>query len=182
MHYIAEAKRKTNVAEYLLYMWQMEDLLRGLDFDFETLETRILSGIEEEQQRRESAVWFAGLIKAMKTQGLQTSGHLSETYELISELQLLQHTLSTVIGDAEFKKILTKVQPLLAEFRTKTDKVPKSDIETALTAMYGYLSLKLASKKVSDETEEAVKVFGAYLAHLSKAYRDMKSGQLPMNN
>ena len=182
MHYIAEAKRKTNVAEYLLYMWQMEDLLRGLDFDFEALESSVLSGIEDEEQRRASAIWFADLIKAMKTQDLKTSGHLGETYDLISELQLLQHTLSTVIGDVEFKKILTKVQPLLAEFRTKTDKIPKSDIETALTAMYGYLSLKLASKKVSEETEAAVKVFGAYLAHLSKAYRDMKSGELPMNN
>ena len=33
--YIASKKRKENIAEYLLYMWQIEDLIRayGLDID-----------------------------------------------------------------------------------------------------------------------------------------------------
>lgn len=182
MRHIAEAKKKTNIAEYLLYMWQMEDLIRGLKFDFEAIEHAVLAGVEDGQQRRESSVWFADLLKRMKTQRLTAGGHLEETYEIIGELQLLQHTLSTVLGDAAFKKVLTEVQPLLAEFRTKTDKVPMSDIETALTAVYGYLSLKLAGKKVTSETESAVKIFTTYLAHLSRGYREMKSGQLPLNN
>ncbi len=182
MRHIAEAKKKTNIAEYLLYMWQMEDLIRGLKFDFKALEQSVLAGIDDEEQRRESAVWFADLMKQMQTQQLKTGGHLEETYEILGELQFLGHTLSTVVGDAAFKKVVAEVQPLLAEFRTKTDKVPMSDIETALTAVYGYLSLKLAGKEVTSETESAVKVFTTYLAHLSRGYREMKSGRLPMNN
>ena len=30
---VAEQKRKENVAEYILYMWQIEDTIRALDFD-----------------------------------------------------------------------------------------------------------------------------------------------------
>ena len=30
--YIAQSKRKENIAEYILYLWQLEDLLRALQF------------------------------------------------------------------------------------------------------------------------------------------------------
>ena len=29
---IAQAKRRENIAEYILYLWQLEDLLRALHF------------------------------------------------------------------------------------------------------------------------------------------------------
>ena len=34
---IARQKRKENIAEYLLYMWQVEDLIRANKFDIHTL-------------------------------------------------------------------------------------------------------------------------------------------------
>lgn len=182
MRHIAEAKRKENIVEYLLYMWQMEDLLRGVEFDLMALEERFLNALESEQQQREAMAWFSLLIRDMKSAKAETSGHSAESYELISELNLLQNTLITVIDDEAFKKIFTEVQPVLQEFRAKTDKLPKSDVETALTAMYGYLTLRLAAKEISPETQAALNLFGKYLGYLAKAYRDMKSGKLPLNN
>ena len=32
---IARRKRKENIAEYLLYMWQVEDLIRANNFDMD---------------------------------------------------------------------------------------------------------------------------------------------------
>ena len=40
---VAEQKRKENVAEYILYMWQIEDTIRALDFDL----TRITEYVHE---------------------------------------------------------------------------------------------------------------------------------------
>ena len=31
--FVAKQKRHENIAEYLLYMWQVEDILRALHFD-----------------------------------------------------------------------------------------------------------------------------------------------------
>jgi len=37
---IAQAKRKENIAEYILYLWQLEDLLRALQFSPEAIYSR----------------------------------------------------------------------------------------------------------------------------------------------
>lgn len=182
MQYIADSKRKENIIEYLLYMWQMEDLLRAVGLDLQALDAQVLSSIDDLGQRTKEKAWFAVIAREMEAKGLQTSGHLPETYDIIGELQLLQHTLTTVIRDEKVVKAVREVAPVLAELRTKGDKLPKSDIETALTAMYGYLTLKLAGKKISPETQTAVQVIGRYFGLLASSYRDMKSGKLPLNN
>ena len=33
--FIAEQKKRDNIAEYLLYMWQLEDILRAYVLDFD---------------------------------------------------------------------------------------------------------------------------------------------------
>ena len=35
---IAQQKRKENIAEYLLYLWQVEDLLRACHLDIDTVD------------------------------------------------------------------------------------------------------------------------------------------------
>lgn len=35
---VAREKRKKNVAEYVLYMWQVEDTIRAFNFNINTLE------------------------------------------------------------------------------------------------------------------------------------------------
>lgn len=182
MRHIAEKKRGENIVEYLLFLWQMEDLLRGVDFEMAALESGVLAEIDDEKLKSQSIDWFIALDKAMQANNAKTSGHTTETYDILAELSVLQHTLLSVLDDAPFKKLFNKVQPLLIEFRAKGDKLPKGDVETALTAMYGYLTLRLSGQAISEETQEALDAFSAYLRHLAKAYRDMKRGILPMNN
>ena len=38
---IARRKRKENIAEYLLYMWQVEDLIRANNFDMDSITARL---------------------------------------------------------------------------------------------------------------------------------------------
>ncbi len=182
MRHIAEAKRKENIVEYLLYLWQMEDLLRGVALDVQMLDAHVFSTISDEELRAESKAWFTLMARELKAQNAEKSGHTAESAEIISELALLQHTLLTVLANDTFRKIYAEAVPLLTEFRGISDKLPKSDVETALTALYGALVLRLAGKGISPETKKALDVFSAFLRYLAGAYRDMKSGQLPMNN
>ncbi len=182
MFKIAEEKRRQNIAEYLLFVWQMEDLLRGLDFDMKRLVDEILASIDDEDELGENIGWFQKMINSMKSSRLQVSGHLPETYEILNELQLLQHTLLNVLGDPNFTKYHAAAKPVIEEFRLKAEQIPRGDIETALTAVYGILTLKLAGKEISAETKEAVSTLTAYLAQLARSYHSMKRGQLPLNN
>ncbi len=182
MQHIAAQKKRENIAEYLIFMWQMEDLLRGVDFNVEKLNESILTSIEDETQREESRRWFEKLAAEMRDDKATVSGHHRDTYEVLAELHLLHHTMLTVINDEHFRNAYFAAKPLLEEFRLKADKIPKGEVETALTATYGFLTLRLAGKKISEETSAAVRTIAEYLAQLAAAYRDLHAGKLPMNN
>jgi len=178
MYAIAQIKKKENISEYLLFLWQMEDLLRGIDFDPERLEEEVLTAISDEEERRRTEEWLNSISDTMKKEGLRVSGHYHETYEVLNEMAMLQNTLISVIRSAPFKKAYEAAKPYLAEFREKGEKLPKSDIETALTALYGVLTLRLAQKEVSPETTEAIEYITDYVRELTKAYHLMKEGRL----
>ena len=40
---IAKQKRKENIAEYLLYMWQIEDLIRANNFDMDLIRRTVIA-------------------------------------------------------------------------------------------------------------------------------------------
>ncbi len=182
MLHIAKEKKSENIAEYLLFMWQMEDLLRGVQFDILKIDEQILGDMEDEEMRNENLVWFSKLAKEMGAEGVEVSGHHHETTELIGELMLVQQALLTTIDDKAFKKAYADAKPFLDEFKLKTDKIPRNDIETALTAVYGVLTLKLAKKTISPETRAAVDKFTAYIRSLTRAYHLMAAGKLPLKN
>lgn len=182
MLHIAKEKKAENIAEYLLFMWQMEDLLRGVEFDIMKIDEQILGEMENDEMRNENLVWFSKLAKDMRDEKLEVSGHHHESTEILGELMLVQQTLLTTIDDKSFKKAYAEAKPFLAEFKLKTDKIPRNDIETALTAIYGVLTLKLAKKTISPETRAAVDKFSTYIRLLTRAYHLMLAGKLPMKN
>ncbi|NJM15399.1 MAG: DUF4924 family protein [Bacteroidales bacterium] len=49
---IAKEKRNENVAEYILYMWQLEDLLRGCNFDINIVEREIVENLRLAKNKR----------------------------------------------------------------------------------------------------------------------------------
>ena len=178
MYAIAQQKKKENISEYLLFLWQMEDLLRGINFDPQRLEDEVLSAIKSEEERRRTEKWLMEMAAMMKKEGLEVSGHHYETYEVLNELAMLQNTLISILKNAPFIKAYDAAKPVLGEFREKGEKIPKSDIETALTALYGLLTLRLARKEVSPETQEAMEPITNYVRELTKAYHLMKEGRL----
>ena len=50
---IALEKRKENIAEYILYLWQVEDILRAMQFSPEAIYTTLVDKVEgaDEQQK-----------------------------------------------------------------------------------------------------------------------------------
>jgi len=44
---IAQEKKKTNLAEYILYMWQVEDIIRAYQFDITKIEENIIKQFQQ---------------------------------------------------------------------------------------------------------------------------------------
>ena len=43
---IASQKKKENIAEYLLYMWQIEDIIRAYGLDIEQIQKHIINSYD----------------------------------------------------------------------------------------------------------------------------------------
>ena len=72
---IAQALKEKNIAEYLLYMWQVEDLIRANGCDIDRLKANVISRFPEEE-RPALEEWYANLCDMMRAEGVTGRGHL----------------------------------------------------------------------------------------------------------
>lgn len=174
---LAEKKRRQSIAEYVLFMWQMEDLVRAVHFDASRLEDFIKAYIPGPEVFEEEKLWFAELMQRMRLERIEKRGHLSDLQELVFEMNFLHGTLLTIIKDKTYSELHRQAQPFLVEYAERSDGKSSSEVESALVALYGLLLLRLRKEPVSQETEEAMKAFSAMLARLSYHYRKMKDSE-----
>ena len=92
---IAQEIRKTNIAEYILYMWQVEDLLRACSFNPENIENKLVQRFKaDEDISREIADWYKNLAMMMENiqkvrKAAQASYNTSAT-QFAASMQYLQ--------------------------------------------------------------------------------------------
>ncbi|MEM9022287.1 MAG: DUF4924 family protein [Bacteroidota bacterium] len=175
--FIAREKKRSNIAEYVLYMWQIEDLIRSCQFDREVIAQRVIAGFDyPEEQKQQLAEWYDLLIKKMQDQEIVHQGHLKELRDLLNELMYLHMTLLNTIKDENYAQLYQQALPNINALREKSN-AEFHEIETCFNGVYGYLVLKLRQSNVTKDTTEAVASFTQLLAYLSGKYREMKAGK-----
>ena len=67
---IAQSRRKENIAEYILYLWQIEDLLRALQFSPEAIYSQFVAprNLPEEQQNI-MLLWYMDIVGLLREEG-----------------------------------------------------------------------------------------------------------------
>ena len=60
--FISKQLKQQNIAEYLIYMWQVEDLIRAYGCDLERIREQLVLRFPAEQQG-ELAQWYEDLMK-----------------------------------------------------------------------------------------------------------------------
>lgn len=84
---IASQKRKENIAEYLLYMWQIEDIIRAYKLDIDTIDEQIVSKYNvPDDKKKEIREWYESLVDMMRREGVVESGHLQLNKNVIIDL------------------------------------------------------------------------------------------------
>ena len=88
---IALSKRKENIAEYILYIWQIEDILRALQFSPEAIYSTLVAKLEgvDEQQRENIFNWYMQIVELLQKEGKGEKGHIDHTLHLIADLHNL---------------------------------------------------------------------------------------------
>lgn len=83
--YISQQLKQQNIAEYLLYMWQVEDLIRANGFDIERIKKNIVEPYPSlsEEQKKALIQWYADLINMMHDEGVMEKGHIQINKNII---------------------------------------------------------------------------------------------------
>lgn len=173
----ALAKKQENIAEYVLYMFQVEDVIRANRFDIESLTYSYIKAIVDDEEKLPAVIdWYADLIKKMHIEGVQAKGHVQEVKDVIIELFYLHNSLLNISKDKAYEAIYQKALPYLQEFSQKADGTVFNDIELCFNALYGKLMLKMQKKTISPETEQAMQAFSQLLAFLAARYKQARTG------
>ena len=177
--YIARQLKEKNVAEYLLYMWQVEDLIRANRLEIEELKTNYISRFNPSpEQEKEMTEWYTNLIEMMRSEQVQDRGHLQINKNIIIlltdlHLQLLNSPKFPFYSAAYYKAL-----PYIVEIRARNDNRDLPELESCFEILYGVMLLKMQKKAVSADTQKAVADISKLLGMLSDYYMQDKQGHL----
>lgn len=147
--------KKENIAEYILYLWQMEDYLRAFP------------------QQANAAQELHDLNEMMHREGIIKCGHLQLAQNALSELEEIHTRL--LQEDAIYRANIIRLTPSLNLLKAKTDKPTMSDIEACLLLLYQIMLLRLQKREITPETANVQQQATRLLQFLSKIYYDHKT-------
>lgn len=181
--FIAQKKLQENVAEYILYMYQIEDVIRSFDFDLDKIMANYVSPqLPDASFHSQYRQWYGDLIQQMKNQKLEKKGHLYLIQEVMIELSYLHNTLLNMANDEKYKTLYDAAIEHIDSFRDKSNLKDKNHIEIMFHALYMKLLLKLQKKEISAESEESFDAMRICVAYLTRAFHQMKRGELTFFN
>lgn len=176
----ASALKKENIAEYLLYMWQIENLIRAYGLDIDRIEKELVDrypGLDD-RGRRELLGWYESLVDMMRREEKATSGHLQINTNTLDSLRELHRKLLASPGFPAYAGEYYKTLPFIVELRAKAGDNPKDEIETCFDALYGLMMLRLQKKEVTDETARAAAQISKFIATLAAYYKKDYNNEL----
>ena len=173
---IAEQKRKENIAEYLIYMYQVEDMIRANKLDLDSIDQTLISKFEVSYElKREMREWYKTLITMMREEQKEQAGHLNILGNTAEQLSEMHHQILNQGIDMAYKGTYEKAKAHIEALRMRSGHNKESDIQVALNGLYGLLILKLKKTVITQETTRAFDTIRELVAELSSRYMEANS-------
>lgn len=175
--YIAKELRKKSIAEYLLYMWQMEDLIRAYGCHLPLIQREYIAKFANytDEQKEEETDWFGNLIRMMNEEGCREQGHLQINKVILQDMVDLHQRLLQSDKFPYYNAQYYKVLPFIVELRSRNKRggaatEEESEIETCMDALYGKMMLQLQHKEITPATQAALREITTFIGMLSDYY------------
>ena len=178
---IAQALKEKNIAEYLLYMWQVEDLIRANGCDIDRMKANVISRFPEEE-RPALEEWYANLCDMMRAEGVSGRGHLQINRNVILNLTELHGALLASTKYPFYNAAYFKALPFIVELRQRNGHKEEPELETCFEALYGVLLLRLQKKEISAGTAKAMEAISSFVSLLANYYDKDRKGELKLDD
>ena len=175
----ASQKRKENIAEYLLYMWQIEDLIRANGLDIDKIRANVLERYNlDAATLRQMEQWYESLIDMMRREEVVESGHLQINRNTLGDLADLSRRLLADSRYADYSKAFYDALPVIVELRSRSGEHPAGEVETCFNALYAMLLMRMKKQDISAATTDALAKITRMTALLAAYYHRDERGEL----
>ena len=179
--FVSQELRKKNIAEYLLYMWQVEDIIRAYGCSLNRIRKEYIERFDyDDEQKEEMTDWYGDLVRMMNQEGCRESGHLQVNKVVMMQLVELNAQLLASTKFPFYNSEYYRVLPYIVELRNKGKKKEENEVETCFDALYGVMMLRLQKKDISPDTTHAIKEITTFIGMLNDYYFKDKAGELEL--
>jgi hypothetical protein len=173
---IAKQKRRENIAEYILYLWQIEDLLRALNFDEQQICKTLVEPLQiDEITKKQALAWYMGIVQLLQFEKKLQNGHTSHSLHLIADMNEIHNFL--LQGDENYINLYETAKPAISDFSKKMGNSNANELELCFHALYARMLLSMKNMKISEETQQAIGDISKMIACLSAKYLRYEKGE-----
>ena len=179
---IAQAKRKENIAEYILYLWQLEDLLRAMQLSPEAIYSQLVAPREVPQQRKDEILaWYLDLAELLRKEGKEQSGHLDHTLHLIGDMHNLHlQLLRNPVGE-HYRATFARLEPELPKLRALLRHDDMSDTEIEFRALYAAMLYRIKGDAArASAIGDTIELVSPVVGELAAMYGKVERGEIDL--
>lgn len=178
---IAQKKRKENIAEYILYLWQLEDLLRAVQFSPEAIYSALIKPRELKVEEQQTLLaWYMDIAQLLAEEKKEEKGHLTHTLHLIRDLHDMHLRLLNIPEGMAYRAKFALLEPHLATLRTIYKESKASDTELCFRALYATMLYRI--KGEGDQVvADTLEVVSPVIATLADFYHKVERGEIALD-
>ena len=179
---IAKAKRRENIAEYILYLWQLEDLLRALQFSPEAIYSTLIAPRKDiaEEQKHIFLMWYLYLATLLQQEGKQDKRHLEHTLHLIQDLHDLHLQLLKLPVGEHYRTTYARLEPELPRLRAVIGNPGMSDTELCFRALYAAMLYRIKGEGNKSAVTDTLEFISPVIAELADIYGKVERGEIDL--
>ena len=156
--FIAQKLRNQSISAYLIYMYQVEDLVRAYGLDANRITAEYLPHFGyDEKQLQQASEWYESLARMMHEEGKEESGHVRVVQNTLDLLEDRHRELLADNDEHEYRAAYYKALPHIVALRTQGNNKDKQEMENCIDALYGATLLRMQGKELSAGTQAALK-------------------------
>ena len=178
---IAQQRRKENIAEYILYLWQLEDLLRALQFSPEAILSTLVRPRELKAEEEQLLLaWYLDIAQLLAEEKKEEKGHLAHTLHLIRDLHDMHLRLLKEPDAEPYRARFTLLEPHLPTLRKLLGNENVSDTELCFRALYAAMLYRIKGAGES-AVADTLAVVSPVVAMLTDYYHKVERGEISLS-
>ncbi len=177
----AQSLRKQNVAEYILYLWQLEDMFRALQFSPQAIYSQFVAPRTslDEQSLNALFAWYMELTELLRSEGKEEKGHLDHTLHLIADMHNLHLQLLDLPVGARYRTLLVPLNEVMGDLRAIFGS-EISDTELSFRALYAAMLYRIKGEGAKGAVADTLEYISPVIAELSAMYGKSERGEVDL--